>query len=233
MREWSLSGIGVRIPGPYNFSTCLGHLQKFYVSFHRRDVALCLRAGGGLLYAKGFFACKESFAITKWKLLFGRTLGLVQTSELSRWVCFQTRSPDVFTSARMRWMSPAGLHFVYALSKMNCRADKFFTSRSCQGLWITASFRAQAQSAEAGLPQHHGKCQLRDRLWQAWTCTGVTAQSGRGDNSHTAPWTALRWFCPWNFSLRKGTLSAQRCWRWEEGFAPSELLVGGCHSKSL
>lgn len=29
-------------------------------------------------------------------------------------------------------MNPAELHFVCALSKMNCRADKFFTLGPCQ-----------------------------------------------------------------------------------------------------
>lgn len=46
------------------------------------EMSLCVwDPTGGLLFAEGFFACKENFAITEWKLLFGRMLVLVQTSE--------------------------------------------------------------------------------------------------------------------------------------------------------
>lgn len=73
----------------------------------------------------------------KWKLLFGRTLVLLQSSESLQVSLLSARLPDILASAQIRrWVNPAELHFPNAPSKMNHRADKFFTPCPCQLCWF-------------------------------------------------------------------------------------------------
>lgn len=66
MGEWSLSDTGVVIPGSCTFPSCLGHVQTFSVYAFGTEMSLSVcDLAGGLLFAEGFFACEENFALTK------------------------------------------------------------------------------------------------------------------------------------------------------------------------
>lgn len=164
----------------------------------------------------------------KWKLLFGRTLVFLQSSESLQVSLLSTRLPDILASAQMRrWVNPAELHFPSAPSKMNYRAHKFFTPCPCQLCWfqLLVKLKGKAQSEQ---PQCYSECQLRDGLQQIYVCARATAWPRREDASQTASWTVLECFGSCNLSLRKGRSSFKHCWRCQERHAPSELLVSRC-----
>lgn len=177
-------------------------MEILYILWAQRCVCVWDPAGG-LLLTGGFFACKENFAITKCKLFSGRALVLVQISESLQVSLFSTRSPDILTSAQMRrWMNPAELHFVCALSKMNCRADKFFTP--CP--WQLCELQLLSKLKWKVSACHYCKCHLRDRLQQVWTCT--RAWKG-GCQSLYSKDSAGMWrvFCNFNGSNGESVLS--------------------------
>lgn len=115
------------------FPPVYGHLQKFYVSFQHRDVSLCVRPHWwSLICRRNFLLARRILQSPSENCSLEECWFWYKPLNLSRWL-FSTRSPDILTSAQMRrWVNPAELHFVCALSKMNCRADKFFTPCPCQ-----------------------------------------------------------------------------------------------------
>lgn len=177
--------------GSSPFSSCFGYLQKFRVSICHRGVSLC-ETLLVVCICRRISSLQGEFCNHQVKTAFWRTLILVQTSESLQVSLFSARSQDILTSAQMRrWVNPAELCFVCALSKMNCRDDKIFTLCPCQLCKLRLYSKLSEKCWIATAPwQVSAERQAATSLDTYWS----PCQAGRGNASHAAPWTALGCF---------------------------------------
>lgn len=231
MREWSLSGIGVRTPGSYTFSSCFGHQQKFCVSFKHRDASLCVRPRWWSDICRRIFClqgefCNHQVKTALWKNSgFGTNLWVSPgESVLNKVTGYPHICSDEWNQLScilcvppLKWAAELITSLPLAPgSSTNC---SFFQSSSEKCWAATAPLQVSAERrAATSLGMYRSRCPV----WE-----------GRCQPRRSMDSTGMVGFFSCNFSLRHGRISARDGWRWEAGLAPSELLVRRCCSKSL